>query len=63
MKQKMAPALRRILCFRTLKLQMAEPVILIHRGHSYHLSHTLRRLQQSVKLAIRDLLVVVIIVC
>ena len=31
---------------------MAEPVILIHRGHSYHLSHTLRRLQQSVKLAI-----------
>jgi len=38
--------------FAFLKLQMAEPVILIHRGHSYHLSHTLRRLQPSVKLAI-----------
>jgi len=38
--------------FAFLRLQMAEPVILIHRGHSYHLSHTLRRLQPSVKLAI-----------
>ena len=34
--------------FAFLKLQMAEPVILIHRGHSYHLSHTLRRLQPLV---------------
>ena len=38
--------------FAFLKQQMAEPVILIHRGHSYHLSHTLRRLQPTVKLAI-----------
>ncbi|MGB5026925.1 MAG: hypothetical protein WBO38_00375 [Chitinophagaceae bacterium] len=38
--------------FAFLKQQMAEPVILIHRGHSYHLSHTLRRLQPAVKLAI-----------
>lgn len=38
--------------FAFLKQQMAEPAILIHRGHSYHLSHTLRRLQPAVKLAI-----------
>ncbi|MGE5107888.1 MAG: hypothetical protein ACM3H8_10110, partial [Sphingobacteriales bacterium] len=32
--------------------QSEEPVILIHRGHSYHLNNTLKRLQPSVKLAI-----------
>lgn len=35
-----------------LRKQSAEPVILIHRGHSYHLSKTIRRLQPSVKLTI-----------
>jgi len=35
-----------------LKWQSVEPVILIHRGHSYHLSKTLIRLKPSVKLAI-----------
>ena len=34
------------------KLQSVEPAILIHRGHSYHLSKTLIRMQPSVKLAI-----------
>ncbi|HET9432195.1 MAG TPA: hypothetical protein VFO37_00500, partial [Chitinophagaceae bacterium] len=35
-----------------LRRQSADPVILIHRGHSYHLSKSLTRLQPSVKLAI-----------
>ena len=35
-----------------LRQQSADPVILMHRGHSYHLSKTLTRLQPSVKLAI-----------
>jgi len=35
-----------------LKQQAIEPSILIHRGHSYHLSNTLRYLDASVKLAI-----------
>lgn len=35
-----------------LRQQSIEPVILIHRGHSYHLPYTLKRLNGSVKLAI-----------
>jgi hypothetical protein len=35
-----------------LNRQSIEPVVLVHRGHSYHLSKTLKRLQPSVKLAI-----------
>ena len=35
-----------------LRQQSASPVILIHRGHSYHLSKTLTRLQPSVRLTI-----------
>lgn len=35
-----------------LKEQLIEPAILIHRGHSYHLQKTLKRMQPSVKLAI-----------
>jgi hypothetical protein len=35
-----------------LRRQSSEPVILIHRGHSYHLSKTLTRLHASVKLII-----------
>jgi hypothetical protein len=35
-----------------LRQQFLKPVILVHRGHSYHLSRTLVRLQPSVKLAI-----------
>lgn len=35
-----------------LKLQGQEPVIIVHRGHSYHLDKTLTRLSPSVKLAI-----------
>ena len=35
-----------------LRQRSLNPSILIHRGHSYHLSNTLRRLQPSVKLAI-----------
>ncbi|HEX6848366.1 MAG TPA: hypothetical protein VF144_15390 [Chitinophagaceae bacterium] len=35
-----------------LRQQSSEPVILIHRGHSYHLTKTLSRLSPSVKLAI-----------
>jgi hypothetical protein len=35
-----------------LKEQSIEPVVLIHRGHSYHLNNTLKRLTPSVKLAI-----------
>jgi len=38
--------------FDFLKQQSAEPSVLIHRGHSYHLSNTLKRLTPSVKLAI-----------
>src|SRR5207237_6047088 len=32
--------------------QGLNPTILVHRGHSYHLDKTLKRLQPSVKLAI-----------
>ncbi|MEO6612388.1 MAG: hypothetical protein ABIT05_06605 [Chitinophagaceae bacterium] len=35
-----------------LKEQSLEPVILVHRGHSYHLDKTMKRLTGSVKLAI-----------
>ena len=35
-----------------LKQQSIEPVVVVHRGHSYHLSKTLKRLTPSVKLAI-----------
>ena len=35
-----------------LRQQSAEPSVLIHRGHSYHVNNTLKRLTPSVKLAI-----------
>ncbi|HLG38403.1 MAG TPA: hypothetical protein VI461_02005 [Chitinophagaceae bacterium] len=35
-----------------LEQQSVEPAVLIHRGHSYHLDKTLKRLKPSVKLAI-----------
>ena len=35
-----------------LEQQAIEPTVLIHRGHSYHLDKTLKRLTPSVKLAI-----------
>jgi hypothetical protein len=35
-----------------LKQQSIEPVIVVHRGHSYHLGKTLKRLTPSVRLAI-----------
>ena len=35
-----------------LKQQSIEPVVVVHRGHSYHLSKTLKRLTPSVKLAL-----------
>ena len=35
-----------------LEQQSTEPSVLIHRGHSYHLANTLKRLTPSVKLAI-----------
>ena len=35
-----------------LAKQSLKPVILIHRGHSYHLSKTMKRLEPSVKLAL-----------
>jgi len=35
-----------------LKQKQTDPVIVIHRGHSYHLPETLKRLQSSVKLTI-----------
>lgn len=38
--------------FVFLQQQSAEPTILIHRGHSYHLTHTMKRMKASVKLAI-----------
>src|SRR5688572_1471704 len=38
--------------FIFLKQESIEPVMLVHRGHSYHLDNTLKRLTPSVKLAI-----------
>ncbi|HEX5652217.1 MAG TPA: hypothetical protein VFX58_04035, partial [Chitinophagaceae bacterium] len=38
--------------FAHLQQQSLEPAVLVHRGHSYHLDKTLKRLQPSVKLAI-----------
>ena len=38
--------------FIFLKQESIEPVVLVHRGHSYHLDNTLKRLTPSVKLAI-----------
>src|SRR5436190_12786927 len=38
--------------FIFLKQQSIEPVVLVHRGHSYHLDNTLKRLTPSVKLPI-----------
>ena len=38
--------------FIFLKQESIEPVVLIHRGHSYHLDNTLKRLTPSVRLAI-----------
>ena len=38
--------------FSFLEQQGIEPAVLIHRGHSYHLGNTLKRLTPSVKLAI-----------
>jgi len=38
--------------FIFLKQESIEPVVLVHRGHSYHLGNTLKRLTPSVKLAI-----------
>jgi len=38
--------------FEHLKEQSIEPAILVHRGHSYHLSKTLKRIQPSVRLAL-----------
>jgi hypothetical protein len=38
--------------FTFLQQQAIEPVVLIHRGHSYHVDKTLKRLTPSVKLAI-----------
>jgi hypothetical protein len=35
-----------------LQHESVEPVVLIHRGHSYHLDNTLKRLTPSVRLAI-----------
>jgi hypothetical protein len=35
-----------------LQQESVEPVVLIHRGHSYHLDNTLKRLTPSVRLAI-----------
>lgn len=35
-----------------LSQQSLEPTVLVHRGHSYHLDNTLKRLTPSVKLAI-----------
>jgi hypothetical protein len=35
-----------------LKKQSLEPTIIVHRGHSYHLDKTLKRLKPSVRLAI-----------
>jgi len=38
--------------FNFLEQQGIEPTVLMHRGHSYHLENTLKRLTPSVKLAI-----------
>jgi hypothetical protein len=38
--------------FIFLKEQSQEPAVLVHRGHSYHLDYTLKRISPSVKLAI-----------
>jgi hypothetical protein len=38
--------------FNFLKQESIEPVVLVHRGHSYHLDNTLKRLTPSVRLAI-----------
>ena len=38
--------------FSFLEHQGIEPAVLIHRGHSYHLGNTLKRLTPSIKLAI-----------
>ena len=38
--------------FIFLKQESIEPVVLVHRGHSYHLDNTLKRLTPSIKLAI-----------
>lgn len=35
-----------------LNKESSEPTVLIHRGHSYHLAKTLKRLRPSVKLAV-----------
>ena len=37
--------------FEFFKQESIDPVVLIHRGHSYHLDNTLKRLTPSVKLA------------
>jgi hypothetical protein len=38
--------------FMFLKQESIEPVVLVHRGHSYHLDNTLKRLTPSIRLAI-----------
>ncbi|HMK18268.1 MAG TPA: hypothetical protein VK492_08715 [Chitinophagaceae bacterium] len=38
--------------FFFLKQESIDPVVLVHRGHSYHLDNTLKRLTPSIKLAI-----------
>jgi hypothetical protein len=38
--------------FIFLKQESIEPVVLVHRGHSYHLDNTLKRLTPSIRLAI-----------
>ena len=38
--------------FIYLKQETIEPVVLVHRGHSYHLDNTLKRLTPSIRLAI-----------
>jgi len=38
--------------FTFLKNQSLEPVVLVHRGHSYHLDNTLKRMTPSVRLAL-----------
>ena len=35
-----------------LKQESIEPVVLVHRGHSYHVDNTLKRLTPSIRLAI-----------
>ena len=38
--------------FIFLKQESIEPVVLVHRGHSYHLDNTLKRVTPSIRLAI-----------